>query len=455
MSALKRRVAQRLAGEEGLTVVEVVVAGMLLVVGGLGVLGMVDTATRNTFRAEQSQLIGNVLQREMEAIRDLSYDDIGLESLPAQESGAENPNSRVFGTSFYTRRSGTGLRPMVSGGVVSAGPEPFEVEDVSGSIYRYVVWDACPGTTCSDADYLKRAIVIVKLDDTASGGTGRRYQEIQSQIVDPDAEPSESPGPTPGGASTVWWPLYLTDSSCSLSEPKTPGERSAIGDHLTHNTRGECSSGEKTGNEPGAPDLLWPEPPVLSDESPVYDYASDVEPVVEPDRDKGLQLMRGGDCASMPLMTVATEPDSDASLFQKLHKWVTPPIDTKTLALSGEATLSLRTQTIEHGVYGATICVWLFVRSEGKDIALKQALGSSDFATYASSPWPSTGWEEIKLSLELATSGGTITIPEGSRLGLALSVDDGSGSGIQALYDEPTFDTRLLLGATGTLPTWP
>jgi hypothetical protein len=455
VSGLRDRVAGRLAGEDGMTVVEVVVAGMLLVVGGLGVLGMVDTATRNTFRAEQSQLVGNVLQREMEAIRDLSFDEIGLESLPAQESGAENPNSRVFGTSFYTRRAGTGLRPMVSGGALSTGPEPFEVEDVTGSIYRYIVWDACPGTTCSDEDYLKRAIVIVKLDDTASGGSGRRYQEIQSQIVDPDAEPSESPGPTPGGTTTVWWPLYLTDSSCSLTEPRTPSERSAIGDHLTHNSRGECSSGEKTGNEPGAPDLLWPEPPILSDESPVYDYSSDVEPVVEPDRDKGLQLMRGGDCASMPLTTVATEPDSDASLFQKLHKWVTPPIDSKDLALSGEATLSLRTQTIEHGVYGATICVWLFVRSAGKDTALKQALGSSDFATYSASPWPSTGWEEVKLSLELATGGGTIALPEGSRLGLALSVDDGSGSGIQTLYDEPTFDTRLLLGATGTLPTWP
>jgi len=50
-------------------------------------------------------------------------------------------------------------------------------------------------------------------------------------------------------------------------------------------------------------------------------------------------------------------PDSDASLFQKLHKWITPPIDTKDLALSGDASMSLRTQTIEHGVYGATICL--------------------------------------------------------------------------------------------------
>jgi hypothetical protein len=455
VSTLRNRLQVSASAEDGLTIVEVVVAGMLLIIGGLGVFGMVDAATRNTYRAEQSQVVGNVLQREMEKIRALPYDDIGLTTLPANQSGEDNPNSRISDTSFYTRRAGTGLRPMVSEGSVAPGPEPFSVEDVTGTIYRYVVWDACPGSTCSDSDYLKRAIVVVKLDSTASGGSSRRYQEIQSQIVDPDAEPAEGPGVTPGGDNAVWWPLWLTDSTCDLVEPRTPAERSATGDHLSHNTLGECSLGAKTGNEPGAPDLLWPEAPILSDESPVYDYASDVEPVVEPDRDKGLQLMRGGDCATMPASTIASSPDSDASMFLKLHKWVTPPIDTKDLELTGDATMSLRTQTIEHGVYGATICAWLFIRSGGKDTILTQALGSSSYATYSASPWPSTGWDEIKLSLDLATSGGAIPLPEGSRLGLALSVDDGSGSGIQTLYDEPTFDSRISFGTTGTLPTWP
>jgi hypothetical protein len=455
VSFLRDRLQIGPAAEDGLTIVEVVVAGMLLIIGGLGVFGMVDTATRNTFRAEQSQVVGNVLQREMEKIRALPYDDIGLTGLPVNQSGENNPNSRISGTSFYTRRAGTGLRPMISGGSVAPGPEPFSVEDVTGTIYRYIVWDACPGSTCSDGNYLKRAIVVVKLDSTASGGSNRRYQEIQSQIVDPDAEPAEGPGVTPGGDNAVWWPLWLTDSTCDLVEPQTPGERGAIGDHLSHNTRGECSQGAKTGNDPGAPDLLWPEAPILSDESPVYDYSSDVEPVVEPDHDKGLQLMRGADCAAMPVTAIAGSPDSDTTMFQKVHKWVTPPVDTKGLALTGDATMSLRTQTIEHGVYGATICAWLFVRSGGKDTVLTQALGSSAYATYSASPWPSTGWDEIKISLNLATSGGAISLPEGSRLGFALSVDDGSGSGLQMLYDEPTFDSRISLATTGTLPTWP
>ncbi len=448
-----RRLAK---GERGLTVVEVVVAGMILVVGSLGVLGMVDTATRNTFRAEQSQTLNNVLQREMEKIRELPYEDVALSALPAQESDPGNPNSRVSSTAFYVRRNGTGLRPMISGGSVVAGPEPFQVEDVKGSIYRYVVWDACPGASCADGDFLKRAIVVAKLDATASGGANRRYQEIQSQIVDPQAEPTENPGPTPGDATVTSWILWLTDTPCDAAQPQTPAERTAVGDHLSHNTRGTCASGVKNGNEPGAPDLLWPEAPPLSDESPVYDYATDVEPITAPDFDKGLQIMRGSDCGAMPAATVAVAPEADATMFQKIHKWVTPPINTTDLALTGEAKLNLWTQSIEHGVYPATICIWLFVRQGSTDTALTQALESRPYATYGASTWPNVGWSEIKVLLDFkSATGGEVSLPKDSRLGLALSVDDGSGSGIQTLYDEPTFDSLLSVGTTGTLPEWP
>jgi hypothetical protein len=460
-----RRALGRLArAEDGLTVVEVVVAGMILVVGSLGVLGMVDTATRNTFRVEQSQTVSNVLQRELEQIREMPYDEVGVTSLPAYQSGENNPNSRIVSPDLYnTRRSGTVLRSMVSGGSLPAGPEPFQVEDVKGSIYRYVV---------SEGDFLKRAIVVVKLDPTAAGGADRRYQEIQTQVVDPEAKPANSPGPAPGGGTANWWSLLLTDTTCDAAKPQTPEQRAAVnkeepppgsetpepGGHLAHNTRGVCTDGMTEGNQPGAPDLLWEDAPLIGDESesPVYDYATDVEPKVDPDRDKGLQLIKGADCGAMPATTVATGPDADAELFQKLHKWVTPPVNTADLALTGEGELNLRTQSIEHGVYPATICIWLFVRAGSTDTALTQTLGSLPYATYSAATWPSTGWTEITVSMDFKpAAGGVIAVPQNARLGLALSVDDNSASGVQTLYDEPTFDSRIVLATTGTLPTWP
>lgn len=455
MGALRDRTPRRLAGgEAGMTVVEVLVAGVILVIGSLGVLGMVDAASRNTFRAEQSQLLSNVLQEEMEELRGLPYEQLGMAALPAQEAGGNNPNSRVSGTAFYTNRNGTALKPFVSEGSVAPGPEQFKVDDISGSIYRYVVWDDCPATLCTDGEYLKRAVVVAKLDPTASGGSDRRYQEVQGQLIDPEAEPAENPGPAPGGGSVTRWLLWLTDTTCLQSS-----RLEIEGDHDAHNTRGECSTGLKYGNAPGAPDLLWPEAPPLTLETPVYDYATDIEPLASPDTDKGLQLMVGSDCGAMPAATIATSPDSDPATFQRLHKWVTPPVpsDAPDLALTGKGTLSLWTQSIEGGVYPAQICIWLFVREGGVDTPLVRPLESLPYTTYGASTWPSSGWTEIAVPLDFKVSGGgaEVPLPPGARLGLALSVDDGSGSGIQTLYDEPSFDSRIQLDATGTLPTWP
>lgn len=468
MRALRDRVAARLgAGEDGLTVVEVVVAGLILTIGGLGVLGMVDASTRNTFRAEQSQTVANVMQREMETIKELPYEEIALTTLPSQESGENNPNSRIEGTAFHTNRNGTGLKPLVSGGSVVAGPESFQVEDVKGSIYRYVVWDECRNhleeDLCTDGELLKRAIVAVKLDTTASGGSERRYQEVQGQIVDPEAEPSVNPGPAPGGGTVTPWLLWLTDSTCERTEPQTPAQREEVGDHLAHNTRGFCEDGLQSGNEPGAPDLLWPEAPLLSEEIPVYDYATDVEPEVDPDLDKGLQVMVGKDCGEMPATTIATEQEGEGvKLSKQLHKWITPeiPEGVTDLTLTGDGTFSLWTQSIEKGVYPVTICVWLFVREAGADTAVVGPEPESlTHFTYSESPWPSSGWTEITVSMSFDDGeGGEVALPPESRLGLALSVDEIDeelGSGIQTLYDEPSFDSRIQLDTTGTLPEWP
>jgi hypothetical protein len=250
--------------------------------------------------------------------------------------------------------------------------------------------------------------------------------------------------------------LWLTDTTCDASVPVPASERE---DHLAHNTRGVCSGGLKTGNEPGAPDLLWQEAPELADESPVHDYATDVEPKVEPDRDKGLQIMLGGECGAMPATEARSEPDADATMFQQLHKWITPPVNTGNLALTGDGTLSLWTQSIEHGVYPVTICIWLFMREGNKDTALPQVFESLPYATYGKSTWPSSGWVQLTVPLEFdnpAGGGGQIPVPKGARLGLALSVKAGENtSGIQVLYDEPSFDSRISLNTTGTIPEWP
>jgi len=457
-------------GEDGLTIVEVLVAGIILITGALGVLGVVDAGTRNVFRAEQSQAVANLLQGEMEKLRQVPYEELALTSRPNHASDPEDPNSRIASTDFfYTGRNGTGLKKLVykggvadgetiEGGTVDPGPTDFQVGDLKGTVYRYVVWDTCPAALCADGRHLKRAVVVVRLDDTASGGT-RRYQEIQAQYVDPEVEPAVLPEQDPGGSENESWTLWLTDTPCSVAERQAPP-----GDHLTHNTRADCANGVHTGSAPGAPDLLWPEaPPEGADLN--YDYATDVEP--QSGTDEGLQLLPGGDCdaaATTELATgVATEPDPHPDAFQKVHRWLSPPVPAheggQDLLLTGEGTLSLWTRTLSAAAYSGRICAWLFVRSQSVPDTLAVNLGpplSLHFSYFAQS-WPSSAWTEISLPLSFgyADEGGALPLPPDSRLGLALSVDNDTPSALQLRYDMPSFDSRIQLATTGAPPPGP
>ena len=49
--------------EAGFTIVEVMVAALLLLIGSLGMMSLVDASSRNTYRAEQSQVVVNHSRR--------------------------------------------------------------------------------------------------------------------------------------------------------------------------------------------------------------------------------------------------------------------------------------------------------------------------------------------------------------------------------------------------------
>lgn len=335
MASLRTPAARRLGrggwrSERGLTIAEVMIAALILVIGGIAVLTAVDTAARSTFRAEQSQVVINRLQVEMEAIRKLSFTQVALTGVPAHASAEENPNWRVSGTSFALARDGTELRPLVhegsglygggtvSGAAVAAGPTSFQSGDVRGQIYRYVVWlndDSCSAALCPGTQDTKRVIVAALLDSTASGGA-RAYQEIHADLVDPAAHPVDNAlppgGGDPGGGEDPECSNDADDDADTLvdfpddpecaddgdGDESTPGHQdppddppggdqdpawqfwltdtpcnnatrqTIVAQHATHNTLGACSAGLHTGTTPGAPDLMFTEAPELDNGFP-------------------------------------------------------------------------------------------------------------------------------------------------------------------------------------------
>jgi hypothetical protein len=255
----------------------------------------------------------------------------------------------------------------------------------------------------------------------------------------------------------------LTDTPCDQETRQPPP--ASNGDHPTHNTRGDCGDGPQEADVPGAPDLMWPEAADEEGEKAEvkYDYATDIEPAEG--TDEGLQLLPGLDCESAAATElargVAGDPDPNPDAFQKVHRWLSPPLSEGSgdLLLTGEGTLNLWTQTMGGAVYSGRICAWLFVRSEsGGAVTDTMAVNlgpplSLHFNHFAQS-WPSSVWTEIALPLSFgyADEGGALPMPPGSRLGLALSVGDDTASALQLRYDTPSFDSRLELATTGAPP---
>jgi Tfp pilus assembly protein PilE len=464
--------------EQGFTVVEAMVAALILVIGGLAVLAAVDTAARSTFRAEQSQVQVNVLQEEIERIRELPYESVALTSAPAHSNDQDNPNWRVSGATFAISRDGSDARTMVvqggalagggaiSGAAISPGPTPFESGDVAGDIYRYVVWmndDTCPEALCPGVQDKKRVVVASVLDETASGGE-RIYQEAHTDLTDPEAQRVQNALP-PGDDVDSAWQFWLTDTPCNNSS-----RQPIVSSHQTHNTLGTCSTGMRTGTTSGAPDLMYTEAPPLDpnhppEDQPLYDYATDVEP--NAGTDKGLQMkVPSGALSGTGCLPLDLGSSTEGNKQWKMHRWLSPPIPNGyDVLLDGRGTLSLWTQTINGAVHPGRICVYLFTRQlnvlgvpvDTPVVNLDNPTAADHFP-YAEASWPSSEWAEIDIPMHFAAAnGGSVRLLPGTRLGLAIGVHRSGtlpGEGLQFNYDTPSFDSRLEIETRSLLPSF-
>jgi prepilin-type N-terminal cleavage/methylation domain-containing protein len=489
--------------ENGLTLIEVLIASVVLALAAMATFGVLAAATRNAQRAQATQVALDKAQEEIEKLHTLSYSELALDRSPAHSNNTMNPNNRVSGPNFAVSRDPLGQYAemdvdLEGGGVVTPGPIPFKEGNVSGELYRYVVWrndpqcpesengheDFCPG----HKDY-KQIVVAAKLDKPSSQSAERNYVEVQSQVSNPaaqaqrstregnvgeggtgeetekekeerekeEAENDETGGTGTGKAITAQQ-FFLSDTSCSAAGTTSRGE--ITGDHLLHNTLGTCASGLRNGQtKNGAPDALVlgspPDPDPADEANPLlYDYSSDSYLEPTPDTDKGVQILHddSAGCNYVPKSSVHPEA--------KVHRWVTDPMP-REFKLSGTVTLEFYSRTLNEASYPGTVCAYLFIRKETgageSTVATDTLLENKDVAgrlywTYSSQgtgSWPRTEWTRLRLKMNI---GGTLprAILAGQRLGVALSVDAGTtpADAIPVMYDHPNYPTRLEVDTT-------
>lgn len=141
--------------EAGFTIVEVLVAIVILSIGAMTTFSLLSAATRNAQRAKASQVALEYAEQELEYLRSLEDKKLALTGAPKSSTNPNNPNYRYLdsnGTFALTRQPLGNYRKLVikgdplyggghlEDGTISAGPTKFTSGDVSGWVYRYIVW---------------------------------------------------------------------------------------------------------------------------------------------------------------------------------------------------------------------------------------------------------------------------------------------------------------------------
>jgi type II secretory pathway pseudopilin PulG len=479
--------------ESGLTMIEVLVAAVVLVMGAAATFGILGGATRNAQRAKATQVALDLAQEELERLHSLPYDCaqvpaggscLALNTLPSHENGEKKPNSRVNGELFALQRSpANAYFPLDVETEKGFSPaSAFNTGDgeaggIRGTIYRYVVWRNDPSCTtpaceASEHDY-KQIVVAVKPDTPVNQQSETGYVEVQSaapampekseeeeqeqqeqeeqEQKEEEEKEEEGGGPGGGGTDVTAQQFFLSDTACAASG--TTERQEIVEDHLLHNTLGTCASGLKTGTGLGAPDVLLdagPPDPFPEDEAlpALHDYSDDFYLEPTPDTDKGVQIRRDDTSGCHYNPTGTTHPES------QVHRWVTDPMP-HAFEMGGKVVLEFYTRTLNDALYTGTLCVYLYERKESAEsespgeIEEEEPLISPEGSPYwtytpqGNGYWPRNSWTKVRLTMEFQEA--PRTIDEGNRLVLGLSVDRANtpADAIPVMYDHPNYASRL------------
>lgn len=458
MSRIVRRALQE---QSGLGLVEALVAAILVTLASLAVMAAFDTSRRATFRAEQSQVATDRAQREIEAIRQLPYAEIALTSMPVGSGDSSDPRSRVNGSRFALEESGADKEELVvQGGVIEGeddeadttidnaavdpGPTPFTSGDISGAIYRFIVWrddPNCDDDLCEGEQDLKRIIVVVRIDPTSSGGTPT-YIEVQSDVVDPQDSNIGNSEPPELGEQIVAQQFWLSDERCTNTGE--PPHTDPLVSHPVRNTLGHnCKSGTAD-----RPDALLTEAPINFDPTPDFATDLDLEPLAPalPTDDAGLQFRPGGSdgCKFKP---------TGAEAYKEAHIWVSKKLPFN-FQMTGGASLELWTRTTNGITTPGRICATVFTRLEDPlgllpptDTRMTDLLTGNKYYTAELNPWPpGPKWTRVRIPMSFAPA----TALLGQRFGVQLAIEKAGTPSrqLEFLYDEILHESRLEIETT-------
>jgi prepilin-type N-terminal cleavage/methylation domain-containing protein len=477
-----------LAGQQGFTLVEVLVAILILATGMIAAFGVFSSSKRASIVSQRHEVAVHQAQREIEQIRAYKYSEVALDSTPTCgapstpdcPANPKHPNQRLqTGSKLRVKPAGCGgggTQPCdedivvdASNGKVKPGPDEFWVGSggsaIRGHVYRYVTWrdENCPASLCSGNQDTKRITVAVTIEaaNNIAGLTNPVW--VSSIVTDPNATVGGTASPQPSPPSTSVQSFYLYDKVCSDNDANNA--YAAPGGH--HNTLDTASPGTSCENlDPSQrPNLMGPALPAYSP-APVPPYKFSCADPCDPasgglagDYPAGLAMLKNSSSCPVSSYTLDTgDSDGDGNLSTpgkyQVHGWATRAF-TQDFALSGRAFISLWTTSVGSLPGAGRFCVTLVDRKIIAGVPSDIALGSMS-RTYT--PWPTTKTEPGRscgtadfpcgrqLTFQFDLTGAVVR--SGGRLMLFISVLDSSDKNLVFLYDDPRYRSFLQVETT-------
>ncbi len=449
---------RRLDGEQGFTLVEVMVALLLVATALMALGGSFDVAGKSAIGAQRHEQAVSVAQRHLEEIRSLRWSRIALSSAPTQQSAGNppndptpanprNPDYYVNGQALRIKTSYRNMNsadlpgapaagePFVLGGNV-APRETFTSGSTRGTVHNYVTWqrECVAATGQCDSEAAKRITVAVVLDRAGNGAGPSKPVWVSTIVADPNAAPPGTPPPDDDGdTKPAGQPFFLYDTPCSQSTWS-----STVASHVTPDTARE---GARCNVTP-TPDLMSSiAAPYGIDPLPFENYSADVART-SPAHGLVLEKAASGCPISYPAASAATAK-------RQVHAWASTPFasafkspadDPATAGHDSRTGFSFWTQTVDGAQAGATLCFSLRrVKADGTVAPLFESPAAELTHQYTQAAWP---WEEpTKLSFSLVHR--QYTLYPGERLLLTLSLRHDSATNVALFYDHPTQESFL------------
>ena len=188
--AQPRRLVRSLRAEEGLTIIELMIAVLVLTLGVVALLTSFDASRTLATSSEMHDTGAAIAERELARISSLPWKKVALSTTPTtnQGAGATDPtyyissgpcgNSQTPSASpcyQWDWNDSTHVEPLVidsTNGDSTANPQSWSTTvstndanvRLSGSIYRYVTWvkdSGCTSSSCGGSNDDKRITVAV------------------------------------------------------------------------------------------------------------------------------------------------------------------------------------------------------------------------------------------------------------------------------------------------------